>query len=145
MPKHFWGIISTARAEAGSENEANSCFSIATCMPTAHYKRRTETSGVSRVGLPLEAVRKSKVINQIIQGRGAVAVVVWCVPHLAYSSLLRAAKSETLFDCMGSISLCELQFGLINDILSVGDRSLAGLLEKSANWLLCCIIESRPL
>ncbi len=31
-------------------------------------------------------------------------------------------KSETLCDCMESISLCELQFGLINDRLAVGER-----------------------
>ncbi len=94
---------------------------------------------------PLQTVTKSKVINHIRQGRGAVAGVGRCAPYLECSSFSRAAKSETLFNCMGSISLYELQFGLINDILAVGDRSLAGLLKKSANWLLCCIIESRPL
>ncbi len=31
---------------------------------------------------------------------------------------------------MESISLCELQFGLINDSLAVGDRSLTGLFKK---------------
>ncbi len=60
----------------------------------------------------------------------------WAVNHF---------KSESHCDCMESISLCELQFGLINDSFAVGDRPLANLLKKSANWLLCCIIESRPL
>ncbi len=40
---------------------------------------------------PLEAVRKSKVINQVRQRRGALAVVMWCAPHLACPSILRAA------------------------------------------------------
>ncbi len=29
VPNHFWGIISNAGAEAGSENEASSCFAHA--------------------------------------------------------------------------------------------------------------------
>ncbi len=55
------------------------------------------------------------------------------------------AGNDFKSDCKESISLCELQFGLIKDSFAVGDRSLAGLFKKSANWLLGCIVESRPL
>ncbi len=45
----------------------------------------------------------------------------WAVNHF---------KSESHCDCMESSGRCELQFGLINDSLAVGDRSLAVLPKK---------------